>query len=303
MNRRFRTCLFICLWAAILFIRISLDADIILTKYFSLQYEAKDEKNAQNIAERFDKIIWSVNREIGFYNISGIKVLLCSSNDEFTDLMTLSGKLPDQTVAFAVPKFKTITLKNPKDMPAKSDYYKILKHEYCHILLHHIAPQSRIPLWFDEGFAQYFAKQWNFTKEVEFLMDALQGNTLNLSKYNYHYPKYKNKVGMFYLQSYYNFKKLIADYDFVKFQKFLEMLNQTEKFSISFYRIYGCTVQQFLEKVQNSIKPHLILALFYSGFGFIWTLIPFLLLIAFIRKQIKKRRVEKRWSEEEDWKL
>jgi len=264
-----------------------------------LEYEKDDQQIAGKLSQQFEKIIWSVNREIGFYDIVGIKVLLCHSYKEFKDLKELAGKLPDQSVAFANPRKKSITLQNPKNMPAKSDYYQILKHEYCHILLRQISSGATIPLWFEEGFAQYFAKQWNFTKEVKFVTSALTGNTLDLNRYKYHYPLYNDRIEMFYLQSYYDFKFLINKFSFLSFQKFLEKMHRSGNFTSSFYQIYGKSITQFLEQAKKSIKSHVILSVFYSGFGLIWTVIPFLLLIAYIRKKIKMRGIRKEWEEEQ----
>ncbi len=199
----------------------------------------------------------------------------------------------------AIPALSKIIIRNPKTLPPHTEFYKVLTHEYLHILLHSVAPKVYLPLWFEEGFVQYYAKQWNINREVQFVTDALKGNVLDLQSYSYHYPEAKTKVGTFYQQSYYTFRYLLKRFDKQKFYQFIDYIHTENDFNTSFTRAFGMSVQSFLKVAKKSISSHSVLAILYSGFGLFWIIIPILLFIAYIRKQRYRRRLEEKWEMED----
>jgi len=181
-------------------------------------------------------------------------------------------------------------------LPPNTEFYKVLTHEYLHVVLRSIAPNTFLPLWFEEGFVQYYAKEWNINKEVQFVTDALKGNVVDLQLYSYHYPQVKRKVEIFYLQSYYTFRYLLKRFDMQKFYQFIDYIHTANDFKSAFARAFGMSVESFLDVAKKSISSHSILAILYSGFGLFWIIIPLLLFIAYMRKRRYRRRLEKIWE-------
>ncbi|MCK4339565.1 MAG: hypothetical protein KAW87_06225, partial [Candidatus Cloacimonetes bacterium] len=271
-----------------------------------------DHKIAKEILYRFSEIIPSVNREVGFYpdssfvelrrtGMSGkITLILCHNKKEFNQYLEQAETLPEESIALAIPKRFQIIIQNPRTMPVNADFYTVLIHEYNHILLKIIGPNIFIPLWFNEGFAQYFAKQWNIKREFLFVTNALQGKLLDLNLYFYNYPEFQDQVEVFYLQSYYTIKYLINRFSKEKFQDFLEALHNSTNFEKTFFEIFEIPLNIFMIDAGKSIKTHAILTVFYSGFGLFWMILPLLLLIAYIRKRLLGKKVEEIWDKEEN---
>ncbi len=266
-------------------------------EYFIISYDKSDEKIAKDILQNFSKTVPEINREVGFYDIPVIQLVLTHSKKEFDEYVT-KGKLPENSIAMAIPALSKIILQNPKTLPPHTEFYKVLTHEYLHILLHSIAQDVYLPLWFEEGFVQYYAKQWNINREVQFVTDALKGNVLDLQSYSYHYPEVKKKVDIFYLQSYYTFRYLLKRFDMQEYYQFFDHIQMGQSFETSFTRAFGISVQAFLEAAKKSISSHSVLAILYSGFGIFWIIIPILLMIAYIRKRRYGRRLEEKWETE-----
>jgi len=273
-------------------------AEILQNDFVIITYHEQDHRIAEEILNKFSGIVTQTNREVGFYDIPVIQLVLTHSKKEFDEYIT-RGKLPESSIAMAIPALSKIIIRNPKTLPPHTEFYKVLTHEYLHILLHSVAPKVYLPLWFEEGFVQYYAKQWNINREVQFVTDALKGNVLDLQSYSYHYPEAKTKVGTFYQQSYYTFRYLLKRFDKQKFYQFIDYIHTENDFNTSFTRAFGMSVQSFLKVAKKSISSHSVLAILYSGFGLFWIIIPILLFIAYIRKQRYRRRLEEKWEMED----
>jgi len=267
-------------------------------EYFIISFDKSDAKIAKDILQNLSETVPEINREIGFYDMPVIQLVLTHSKKEFDEYIT-KGKLPENSIAMAIPALSKIILQNPKTLPPHTEFYKVLTHEYLHILLHSIAPNIFFPLWFEEGFVQYYAKEWNINREVQFVTDALKGNVLDLQSYYYHYPETKKKVETFYLQSYYTFRYLLKRFDKQKYYQFIDHVQTEQNFNTSFSRSFGISLQSFLDAAQKSISSHSVLAILYSGFGLFWIIIPILLLIAYMRKQRHRRKLEEKWEIED----
>ncbi|MBC8383263.1 MAG: hypothetical protein H8E22_05625 [Candidatus Cloacimonetes bacterium] len=290
----------IFLFCILVFISVFLNpvySELSQNEYFIISYDKSDEKIAQDILQKFSKTVPEINREVGFYDIPVIQLVLTHSKKEFDEYIT-KGKLPENSIAMAIPALSKIILQNPKILPPHTEFYKVLTHEYLHILLHSIAPKVYLPLWFEEGFVQYYAKEWNINREVQFVTDALKGNVLDLQSYSYHYPEVKKKVDIFYLQSYYTFRYLLKHFDKQKYYQFFDHIQSGQNFETSFTRAFGISVQAFLEAAKKSISSHSVLAILYSGFGLFWIIIPILLLVAYLRKRRYARKLEEKWEED-----
>jgi hypothetical protein len=287
------------------------DSQILQTgPHLSIGFQAGDEKIAEKIFTHFTDITEEVKRNVGFYDVPPIKLILAHNEKEFEDYISQFSVIPETSVAVALPQYSLIIIKNPRDLPIytppadiETEFFKILLHEYCHIMLYFIVPDMHKPLWFEEGFAQYFADQWNVNKEFLFVSYALKGEMLNLERYRWHYPETKTQLEVFYLQSYYVVKQLINTYSKEQFQDFLDVMRNEANgnFDKLFLSVFGVTPGYFLIQTQESIKPHAFLVVLFTGFGVLWIVIlPLLLVIAYIKKRRKARIVEQGWLEEEE---
>jgi hypothetical protein len=80
-----------------------------------------------------------------------------------------SSRAPGWGAAVAVPGARTILLR--ADV---GDIYRTLRHELAHLALHQAVP-SRIPLWFDEGYASWAAGEWERMGALELNLAVVRG--------------------------------------------------------------------------------------------------------------------------------
>ncbi|HET6837988.1 MAG TPA: hypothetical protein VFH24_08070 [Gemmatimonadales bacterium] len=84
------------------------------------------------------------------------------------DSLSLS-RAPEWGAAVALPGSRTILVR--ADI---GDVYRTLRHELAHLALHQ-AVSSRVPLWFDEGYATWAAGEWERLGALELNLAVIRG--------------------------------------------------------------------------------------------------------------------------------
>lgn len=69
------------------------------------------------------------------------------------------GRAPRWGAALTLPKSRTILLR------ADADPLQTFQHELAHLVLNDVI-RSRVPLWFDEGYAVWAAGEWDLTRQL-----------------------------------------------------------------------------------------------------------------------------------------
>jgi len=113
-------------------------------------------------------------------------------------------------------------------------------HELTHIIMDEMAQGKTIPLWFDEGFANYEGLVIGYDDDV--LMTALQNNDLIPLKefvQSRVYPAEVEKKRLFYTQGEKLVEYLITQHGRRRFSQFAEFLIESGNFEQAFLSLYG----------------------------------------------------------------
>lgn len=111
----------------------------------------------------------------------------------------------DFFVAFAVPRQKRIVIDYSKMNRHPFTLDVTLKHELCHLLLHHHIRKATLPKWIDEGISQ-----WASDGISELIMDrkrsvldevTLSGNYIRIHALTYRFPRNRLSLLLAYEQS------------------------------------------------------------------------------------------------------
>ncbi len=85
------------------------------------------------------------------------------------------GRAPAWGAGIAVPSARTILLRSDV-----GDLQRTLRHELAHVVLHD-AIRSRVPLWFDEGYAAWAAGEWDRLATLALNLTVVRGAVPELS--------------------------------------------------------------------------------------------------------------------------
>ncbi|GBC62539.1 hypothetical protein DENIS_3511 [Desulfonema ishimotonii] len=128
--------------------------------------------------------------------------------------------------AFAIPKKNLIVIDHTRMNLHPITLSVTLKHELCHLLLHHHINTVRLPRWLDEGVAQWVSdgfSELTLPKKKQFLQAAvLSDDTIRLSRLSVRFPDSRDGLLLAYEES-----RSVVDYIVMTFGRdgLLQTLN------------------------------------------------------------------------------
>lgn len=197
-------------------------------------------------------------------------------------------------VAFAVPRRNLMVIDYSRMVKDPFSIEVTLRHELCHLLLHHHIQGDRLPKWLDEGVAQ-----WVSGGIGEFLMEqkgslldaaVLAGNLMDLRDLTRTFPGDRKSLSLAYQES-----RSIVDYlvDRYGSEGLVALLRNLQDHEIEEALQIGLSVS--LDELQEAWKHHLAARLTWFTFlaNHLYEIIFFLggllVVCAFIRQFLKKR--------------
>ena len=209
------------------------------SEHFSIFY--RDLSQAKIVGDKaeyyFEKIVYDLGYERDLKWNKRCQVFIVESTDKWKDFLKGIGFNTDLIGGF-VPNY------GEKEMflCAISDRYLALTfpHELTHLIFKDIAGKSTIPLWLNEGLANYEANLTDISNEllaknIKQGTHILLGDLLRISAY----PEGKDARELFYAQSEKLVEFLITQYGREKFRKFCDLVLKDKAFKDVISAVYA----------------------------------------------------------------
>ncbi len=137
------------------------DWHIYTTDHFEIFYYPELEEHLERVASYAESAYAQVSADLT-HDLAGlVPLLVFKTHSEFEQQNVMRGVVSDGVAAFAEPRGRRILL--PIDEPP-DQLYRLITHELTHQFAFDIIPRSvirrGIPLWVDEGLADYMAGVW-----------------------------------------------------------------------------------------------------------------------------------------------
>ena len=198
-------------------------------------------------------------------------------------------------VAYALPSENVMVIDHTRMTTEPFNLQATIKHELCHLVLHHHIKGERLPRWLDEGVCQ-----WASDGLADIILDTrrellpaaiLSGRYLDLANLKHRFPHEKNGLILAYEQS-----KSIVDYMSRTFGQqgvldLLELLRQGNELELAVERRFAMTFDQLEARWREHLKKninwftyltiHLYEILFVSA--------ALLTILAYIRRALRKK--------------
>jgi hypothetical protein len=198
-------------------------------------------------------------------------------------------------VAYALPQKSAMVIDYSKMNTTPFSLQATVKHELCHLLLHHHIRSDNLPRWLDEGICQ-----WVSDGLADILMDTgrnrlpaaiLSGNYFDLEKLAHRFPRDKNGLVLAYEQSKSVVEYMNRQYGPQGMRDLLGLLRQGVDIESAFEKQFGISFDNFEDQWRNHLKDsigwftylsiHLYEILFVSA--------ALLTILGFIRTLLRKR--------------
>lgn len=138
------------------------DWHIYKTDHFEIFYYPALEQHLERVASYAESAYQHISAELKHDLAEKVPLILFKTESEFQE-NHIGADMPEGVLAFAEPERNRMVL--PIDQPS-DQLYQLITHELTHIFEFDIIPRglglaSSLPLWMDEGLADYMAGAWN----------------------------------------------------------------------------------------------------------------------------------------------
>ena len=138
------------------------DWQIYTTDHFEMYYYPELEQHLERVAGYAESAYQQVSSDLRHELAFKVSLVLFKTHSEFEQQNVIPADMPEGVAAFAEPVRNRMVL--PIDEPP-DQLYRLITHELAHIFEFDIIPRgiigSGIPLWVDEGLADYLTGVWH----------------------------------------------------------------------------------------------------------------------------------------------
>jgi len=154
------------------------------TDHFKIFFYEDVEPHLERIASYAESAYQRIAADLKHDLANRVPLMLFATQSEFQLQNISGGELPEGVLAFAEPERNRMVL--PIDEPP-DQLYRLITHELTHIFEFDIVPRGLgggLPLWVDEGLANYMAGYWNILDLMAVRDAALSDSVPRMSEFD-----------------------------------------------------------------------------------------------------------------------
>ncbi|MDD3715561.1 MAG: hypothetical protein PHT46_00480 [Candidatus Marinimicrobia bacterium] len=175
------------------------------------------------------------------------------------------------------------------------EFQKTLLHECVHLAL----SEYPLPLWFNEGFAQYEAGTFSMEQKILLARTVLANAFLTFRQIEELQEMSASRAELAYAQSVSAVDFLISNYGRELLEKCLLFSKKYNDFPTAFRNAYLMTPEHFEKRWQDHAKKRYRFYLALDLRGTFWLFLSGLLILGYILTKLRRRRILKKWEQEE----
>ena len=196
------------------------------------------------------------------------------------------GLASDNRMLVKSPSFSRQTFK---------DFQQTLLHETVHLAVEGIP----LPVWFNEGFAQYEAGQFTLQKRVLVSREFWQHKLMSFSAIEHLMQMPQDKAEIAYAQSVAMVDYLIEYFGTELVSKCLLYSKKHQNFEKGFQYAFLMDTQNFQHHWRENAQKSYRLYILLGENNLIWILAPVILILGFILTRIRRNKIMKDWETNE----
>jgi hypothetical protein len=175
------------------------------------------------------------------------------------------------------------------------EFRSTLIHEHVHLSL---SPYT-VPVWFNEGLAQYEAGTFDLQQKIQLSRALMSGSLMSLWEIEGLYEMPRNKAGLAYAQSVAAVDLLISRYGPALIEKNLYFTEKYSDFSLAFRNTYLMSPEHFEKILQQSFKQRYRFYILLDINGMFWLVLTALFILGYVLTRIRRYRLMRKWEQEE----
>ena len=193
------------------------------------------------------------------------------------------GRAPRWGAALALPRSRTILIR------ADADPTATLQHELAHLVLNEVI-RSRVPLWFDEGYAVWAAGEWDLLHQLSLNLAVATSATPSLDTLNLALRGGEVEVSAAYPLAASAVLELARRHPSGSIEPLLRRLAAGEEFGTAVHATTGLSLERFDEAWQKMVRRRFSLFTWLMAGG-AWLIFGVLLIVGVrIRRRADRPR-------------
>jgi hypothetical protein len=273
----------------------------ISTKEIVVVYETPLESAAAEVVRIYPKLKLELEEFFGWNLDTRPQVVLVNTTQSFLNLTH-----NNLFVAFAVPEKQLIVIDYSRMNIHPFTLSVTLKHELCHLLLHHHISRHNLPKWLDEGVCQWVSdgigeifvnKGWSGLDSA-----VMAGRIIPLVQLTDYFPRDGAALILAYEQSKSLINYVDRQYGDQAILKTLGFLKNGATVEIALMDSLALSPRQLEKEWLDHLErtPRWLVFLANHLYAIIFFLAAVLTMLGFMRHRRRRQRIYEKWEEEED---
>jgi hypothetical protein len=265
--------------------------------HFVITFTKKDEKLSKITLSMVDSFHSQISLHLGNYIPNNpVYIIIAPSREVFKDL---SGITEEWAVGIAAGTNRIVIL-SPRRFGSKSEIERLLRHEYTHILLHGITKGHFLPRWLNEGLAMHYESDaWRIPDNIRLTEAFFTHSLFPLELLNCYFPSNRKKAELAYSQSLDVVDYIIKEHGYENLKQLIREIakgHSLDTAMISSLGIDTCSLEAaWYKSLSNQYNWFYRL----TDTALIWTILPIICIIAYIRKTIQGKKKKRQWEIED----
>jgi hypothetical protein len=263
---------------------------IVRTEDVSVHYEESMKGAAFSTLELYPDLKVELEETFGWALNFRPKILLIKNSINFRRITN-----KPYIVALALPQENLIVIHYSKMNQHPFSLGITLKHEMCHLMIHHHIDSHQLPKWFDEGIAQWISDgiaELIMTPKRALLNDTiLAGNYLSLRELSDRFPQERRSLQLAYEESKSMVEYIVLKYGENGILNILDHLKNGLDFETAVKKSLSLSINELEIRWHNHLKKRENIFVFLAGYIYevLFFVGALLTIAAFIRFLLKKR--------------
>jgi len=178
------------------------DLERIKSEHFTVFFERGSRNTAEICLSAAETAYKKVEKNIGVKVNSTVYIRVSRGKGTFgKDQPAPPGAIPEWAVGTAYPSRRIIFIRHPEGVKITyDDITAVVMHEYSHIALGNALEGIDIPIWLDEGIADFVAGSRSWTASFTIGSAAITGRLFSFDSLKYWWPKSGDEAQIAYAQ-------------------------------------------------------------------------------------------------------
>ncbi len=230
-----------------------------------------------------------------------IDIWVCDTQKAFQ--ASVHAPIQDWAVGCAFPLSRRIIIKNPTEIAlAELQLAQVLRHEIAHVLFGQYTRKAakEIPLWFVEGIAIYFSKEWVPSRHETLLKNVFAKSIRPLHELTKRFPKSATGADLAYAQSQDALRWLVEENGNGTLWALIEQLHLGNSLNTAFEIVLGYDLATYDELWRASLPKRYHWAALLSSPYVLWGGLGALALLGYLVCWNRRRRQLNKLAQQEE---